>query len=361
MNILRGNQRATLFPFFLLTAFFVGTPAWSQEPAAVDLGDPNVTVDLSVLEDNGLGPAPVGGSFLPGPGGMRLLVPGSKIPVSRLHLPAPKVKLRRPAAPPSAIRTAKKKAKKRKPQTAMKAPAAAPAASPAAPPAAPKGMALGMPAKPAAPAKPKMEMVKKAPPAAPALKPKKVTAAPPPAPKMAKPAAPAPKQEKKPVEAAKMAPKKLAPPEKTAPPKAVAEIPPVPSQAVAKPAPKPEAKQQAAVPPAAAVKAPAPGRAVQVVFQADQSKLPKAVTAKLKALAKDMKANDELRIQLLAYAGGKSLSSSRARRLSLSRALAVRSYLIENGIRSTRIDVRALGNKTADEPVNRVDVNVINR
>ncbi len=62
----------------------------------------------------------------------------------------------------------------------------------------------------------------------------------------------------------------------------------------------------------------------------------------------------DLRVQLLAYAGGEALSSSKARRLSLSRALAVRSYLIENGLRSTRIDVRALGDKTTEEPVNRV-------
>ena len=33
---------------------------------------------------------------------------------------------------------------------------------------------------------------------------------------------------------------------------------------------------------------------------------------------------------------------------SLSRALAVRSYLIKQGVRSTRMDVRALGNKEAD-------------
>ena len=66
-------------------------------------------------------------------------------------------------------------------------------------------------------------------------------------------------------------------------------------------------------------------------------------------------------LQLMAYAGGESLSSGKARRLSLSRALSVRSYLIENGVRSTRIDVRALGNKTAEEPLNRVDVTIAER
>ncbi|MCH8925159.1 MAG: OmpA family protein [Proteobacteria bacterium] len=49
-------------------------------------------------------------------------------------------------------------------------------------------------------------------------------------------------------------------------------------------------------------------------------------------------------------------SASAARRLSLSRALAVRAYLIEQGVRSTRMDVRALGDKVPDGPADRVDV-----
>jgi outer membrane protein OmpA-like peptidoglycan-associated protein len=81
----------------------------------------------------------------------------------------------------------------------------------------------------------------------------------------------------------------------------------------------------------------------------------------LAALAESVKDKPELRLQLMAYAGGADLSSSKARRLSLSRALSVRSFLIEKGVRSTRIDVRALGNKTTDEPVNRVDINIVKR
>ena len=63
----------------------------------------------------------------------------------------------------------------------------------------------------------------------------------------------------------------------------------------------------------------------------------------------------------MAYARSENLSASRARRLSLSRALAVRSFLIAKGIRSTRIDVRALGRKSGTEPANRVDVNIMER
>ena len=74
-----------------------------------------------------------------------------------------------------------------------------------------------------------------------------------------------------------------------------------------------------------------------------------------------MSGDDRLRLQLLAYASGASRSASRARRLSLSRALAARSYLIKEGVRSTRIDVRALGNKTQGGPPDRIDLIVTKR
>jgi len=64
-------------------------------------------------------------------------------------------------------------------------------------------------------------------------------------------------------------------------------------------------------------------------------------------------------VQLLAYAEGSADTASQARRLSLSRALAVRAYLIDLGVRSTRMDVRALGPKTDDGPADRVDVVVV--
>jgi hypothetical protein len=68
-----------------------------------------------------------------------------------------------------------------------------------------------------------------------------------------------------------------------------------------------------------------------------------------------------MRLQLLAYSGGGSQTPSQARRLSLSRALTVRSQLIKQGIRSTRIDVRALGNKSEGGPPDRVDIVVTTR
>lgn len=118
--------------------------------------------------------------------------------------------------------------------------------------------------------------------------------------------------------------------------------------------------ETAAVTPTAGAAA-TPGRALQVVFPASESKLSGTMDDELSVVANQIKESDNLRVQLMAYAGGDDLSASKARRLSLSRALSVRSFFIENKVRSTRIDVRALGDKTNEEPLNRVDVIIVER
>ena len=62
------------------------------------------------------------------------------------------------------------------------------------------------------------------------------------------------------------------------------------------------------------------------------------------------------RVQLEAYSGTPGDKSSDARRLSLKRALAVRQLLIDNGVPSNRIDVRAMGGADDNGPDDRVDV-----
>ena len=69
-----------------------------------------------------------------------------------------------------------------------------------------------------------------------------------------------------------------------------------------------------------------------------------------------MVADEKLRIQLLAYASGTAETASQSRRISLSRALAIRGYLIDQGVRSARMDVRALGYRSEEGPSDRVDV-----
>ncbi|MBT6095336.1 MAG: OmpA family protein [Rhodospirillaceae bacterium] len=133
----------------------------------------------------------------------------------------------------------------------------------------------------------------------------------------------------------------------------------MPKTAKAPPAPSaPTPTQEAAAPAKIDIK---PGQALRVVFEESSTKLPTGADAGLGQLAAAMRDSKEYRVQLMAYAGAKGLSTSKARRISLSRALAVRSYLIDKGVRSTQIDVRALGSKTSEKPANRVDINLARR
>lgn len=377
--------------------------AMAQLSPVIDSTQHGVMIDLSVLEDNGRGRRPAttstpGATQAPSYSGPRgLLMPGGRMPTSRLHLTPPSKatakapKLTPPGSKPSAqpkkTRVAAPKVMpksslavppmtasarggivpppppmiqamptpKTMPKSVAKAPMPAPIPTPMpAPKASPKADAKATPPKPAAPA----PVVAKAPPPAPktvpmpAPKPMVKKAAPPPAPKppvvaVAKPAAappPAPKPTPIPV-----------------PKIAVSAPPPPPAQAVRQvtvPMPTQPTTQTAATPPVTSLKA---GDVLRVPFPDTEAKLPNSEKTMLQTIAARMAADKTLRLQLKAYAGGRDLSASKARRLSLSRALSVRSYLIEKGVRSTRIDVRALGNKTTEPPVNRVDLNVIQR
>jgi len=73
-----------------------------------------------------------------------------------------------------------------------------------------------------------------------------------------------------------------------------------------------------------------------------------------------MQQDPSLRAQIKAYAADTS-GSSAARRLSLSRALAVRSYLSDQGLRTMRFIVRAQGDQVAGGPADRVDISYVNQ
>ncbi len=70
-------------------------------------------------------------------------------------------------------------------------------------------------------------------------------------------------------------------------------------------------------------------------------------------------AGDTTSFNVVAYAAGTPEDPSTARRLSLSRALAVRSALMADGIGSSRIYVRALGATGGDAAPDRVDLAVM--
>lgn len=103
-----------------------------------------------------------------------------------------------------------------------------------------------------------------------------------------------------------------------------------------------------------------PGK-LQLDFATGSAELSDAVRAELRDLAATLKDTPNQRIQLMAFAKGGDDGASRARRLSLSRALAVRSFLIDKGVRSTRMDVRALGDTAESGPLDRVDIVPANR
>lgn len=405
-------------------------PAAAQGEFAVDVTDPNVQVDWSVLDDGGLGPhmgAPVPAATtataVPASSSGGYRTPGPKAPVSTLYIqpegsialpPQTKELIAEPRPEPAPVQAAEAPAT---PEPATPEPVDIPEppsetlASPE-PVSTPAPVAEAAPEPAPAPAPAPEAVAEAAPEPAPEPTPEpasqevaKAEPAPEPAPEVAQPSEPAPTPEES--KAAASAPSDMPPP----PPQALSSVEPAPQPAEpAAPEAAPEqtpptppadlsAEAQSASPPpvpAAPPAAPAPTApgnkvtvdlppklatpgqpgvaalppatdgigeqdGVRIVFEADSSKLPADARAALTTLAKRLDSDDTLRLQLLAYAGDADTSASAARRLSLSRALAVRSYLIENGVRSTRIDVRALGNKSTDAVTERVDVNVMER
>ncbi len=94
---------------------------------------------------------------------------------------------------------------------------------------------------------------------------------------------------------------------------------------------------------------------LEIPFDAVGMEIDETSMAKLRDLAAKMKSSSgRLLIKAFASLGGGS--ASQARRTSLSRGLAVRSYLVEEGVRSTRIDVLARGVPKDGGAEDRVDV-----
>jgi outer membrane protein OmpA-like peptidoglycan-associated protein len=127
-------------------------------------------------------------------------------------------------------------------------------------------------------------------------------------------------------------------------------------QAVAPVAPAPPAVVAAL--PAQRVQAGSLGR---VDFPAESAEVPASARAMLDRAAVELQRDPDARLRLTAVSS--AADSSVARRLSLSRALAVRSYLIERGVRATRMDLQALAGRPGEsvEPGDRVDVVVVAR
>ena len=177
-------------------------------------------------------------------------------------------------------------------------------------------------------------------------------------------------------------PERAAPaPKKLAPAKLIAVAKPVHAKPVAKtPAPASDSdmtflsgQQMAAEPSAApppvkpakvASSEPAPdsianlSRRSSIPFAPGAEEPAPSVLDTVKAMSGDLSnalTNGSARIQLQAYGGKQNDKGSDARRLSLKRALIIRQLLIDDGVPSERIDVRAMGG-ASDGALDRVDV-----
>jgi outer membrane protein OmpA-like peptidoglycan-associated protein len=97
----------------------------------------------------------------------------------------------------------------------------------------------------------------------------------------------------------------------------------------------------------------------EIVFKHDATDPAPAQFDGLKLLAGDLNTalqSGATRIQLQAFGGNPGDKGSDARRLSLKRALAIRQVLIDNGVPSGKIDIRAMGGIDDKGNADRVDV-----
>lgn len=144
------------------------------------------------------------------------------------------------------------------------------------------------------------------------------------------------------------------PPAVEAAPAAAAPSPaaaPTSAVAVAKPAP--------AAPAASRIP---PGSRLSIDFAAGAADLSDAAKGELDKVIAMLMKDGEKRVQLIAYAAGSDEQENQALRLSLTRALAVRSYLFDQGVSAGRMNVRALGHKLENPgPADRVDLVLVGK
>jgi outer membrane protein OmpA-like peptidoglycan-associated protein len=149
-----------------------------------------------------------------------------------------------------------------------------------------------------------------------------------------------------------------------APPPATLPTTTPPTIALAPTAP-PQATEPAVPPPpppisdTSATAATNTGAGLRVTFGVGQADLSPSSAAAIKQLVAAAPPGPNTSFNVAGYAAGTAEDPSTARRLSLSRALAVRSALMADGVSSTRIYVRALGAASGDEPPDRVDLAVL--
>ena len=74
-----------------------------------------------------------------------------------------------------------------------------------------------------------------------------------------------------------------------------------------------------------------PGNGTRIVFEPDADELPATATGQLDAIAASMMSDENVKVQVLAYASGSGDNESQARRKALSRGLEVRKRCLHAG------------------------------
>lgn len=115
---------------------------------------------------------------------------------------------------------------------------------------------------------------------------------------------------------------------------------------------------EVAMAPPKPVYAPKAAAAADVTLEFDRTSesLSPAARAALQKVIAQMNADENAKLQVRAFATGEDGSKSAARSKSLTRATEVRSFLMDNGIKPTRIIVRAMGQETDRKPLDRIDL-----
>jgi outer membrane protein OmpA-like peptidoglycan-associated protein len=114
----------------------------------------------------------------------------------------------------------------------------------------------------------------------------------------------------------------------------------------------------ATTPPAPTLGALARPDVVKILYPEGVMELPESAKPDLAKVAAWLRQNPSVRVAITGYASDPAGAGKQARRTSLYRTLAVRKYLVENGVLSTRMDVRALGDKTDELPQDRVEISL---
>jgi outer membrane protein OmpA-like peptidoglycan-associated protein len=97
--------------------------------------------------------------------------------------------------------------------------------------------------------------------------------------------------------------------------------------------------------------------ALRIPFNESETDIPLGINDKIDHVADALNKDPALRVTILAYASGPESSGIYPKRVALARGIAVRNYLTTNkSVDIERVNVKALGNKNAGGPPDRVDI-----